>query len=511
MQASNNGMSGMNAASLQDMQQRILQQQQFRGQAQPVMGGATPNFGANVGPQQVAMLQRGANMNSNTAMSMMQQQQQQQQQAPQQHPGSNAMMAGNGGAPAANNTMFNGFPSAGMAGNVGGASPMDASSGSSARLMALAGMGGFGNKLTDPSSSTMQNMQVLLQHQQKVQQPQTMGVSMPQTPGAYTGQQHPTIPNVAAVARRMSEAGNAQNAQQLLFQRQLALSNQAPHGVAANNGGVPMQQHHVVSQGGVMPGALANAPGLQQPGPSNNMLQAHQQQLLQQMQQQQQAGGNVPVANMVHQMPQATNTGDMLGMMQQQMPGMQHLGNMTFNAGGATMGNQTMGMNSMDDGLRMHPQGMMRSSSSAMAPHNANAVHSHAMGTATDAQHMRFPQQMQQLVGDNTIQQMGQNTGLGGHHVANQFAVQQKLNTGMGDSSVNSFRSTTSQQVSLPIAGTQQQNPMQQTDQHKNFLDGSFAGGWQSNADLPDRRQVIYRILEVIKQMRPDSDQVSTK
>ena len=45
----------------------------------------------------------------------------------------------------------------------------------------------------------------------------------------------------------------------------------------------------------------------------------------------------------------------------------------------------------------------------------------------------------------------------------------------------------------------------------KSFLDGSFAGGWQSNADLPDRRRIIFSILEVIRQMRPDTNKISQK
>ena len=45
----------------------------------------------------------------------------------------------------------------------------------------------------------------------------------------------------------------------------------------------------------------------------------------------------------------------------------------------------------------------------------------------------------------------------------------------------------------------------------KSFLDGSFAGGWQSNADLPDRRRIIFSILEVIRHMRPDTNKISQK
>ena len=45
----------------------------------------------------------------------------------------------------------------------------------------------------------------------------------------------------------------------------------------------------------------------------------------------------------------------------------------------------------------------------------------------------------------------------------------------------------------------------------QSFLDGTFAGGWQSNADIPDRRRVIYSICKVIEQMRPDASKMSQK
>jgi hypothetical protein len=43
------------------------------------------------------------------------------------------------------------------------------------------------------------------------------------------------------------------------------------------------------------------------------------------------------------------------------------------------------------------------------------------------------------------------------------------------------------------------------------FLDGHFAGGWQSNADLPDRRQIIFSIIKVIERKRPDANRMSQK
>ncbi|KAL3806032.1 hypothetical protein ACHAXA_006869 [Cyclostephanos tholiformis] len=43
----------------------------------------------------------------------------------------------------------------------------------------------------------------------------------------------------------------------------------------------------------------------------------------------------------------------------------------------------------------------------------------------------------------------------------------------------------------------------------QNFLDGHFAGGWQSNADLPDRRRINFHIIKVIERMRPDANRMS--
>ena len=47
--------------------------------------------------------------------------------------------------------------------------------------------------------------------------------------------------------------------------------------------------------------------------------------------------------------------------------------------------------------------------------------------------------------------------------------------------------------------------------QHQSFLDGHFAGGWQSNADLPDRRRINFHIIKVIERMRPDANRMSQK
>jgi len=59
-------------------------------------------------------------------------------------------------------------------------------------------------------------------------------------------------------------------------------------------------------------------------------------------------------------------------------------------------------------------------------------------------------------------------------------------------------------------AKNESENPGAPSSQ-QSFLDGTFNGGWQSNADIPDRRRVIYSICKVIEQMRPDARQMSQK
>ncbi len=56
-------------------------------------------------------------------------------------------------------------------------------------------------------------------------------------------------------------------------------------------------------------------------------------------------------------------------------------------------------------------------------------------------------------------------------------------------------------------AGADQGEPVPE----QSFLDGHFAGGWQSNVDLPDRRQIIFSIIKVIERKRPDTNRMSQK
>lgn len=61
------------------------------------------------------------------------------------------------------------------------------------------------------------------------------------------------------------------------------------------------------------------------------------------------------------------------------------------------------------------------------------------------------------------------------------------------------------------IATSIDQNDASAAMLQRSFLDGRFAGGWQSNKDLPDRRKIIFHILDVIRLMRPDTSKMSNK
>jgi hypothetical protein len=110
----------------------------------------------------------------------------------------------------------------------------------------------------------------------------------------------------------------------------------------------------------------------------------------------------------------------------------------------------------------------------------------------------------------------------------NQSQNQNKMNASFNnmaafemDGSISSQRSANRQSQnkgipgnsSLDVSSTQLPGDKADdpTSNQKSFLDGSFAGGWQSNADLPDRRRIIFSILEVIRQMRPDTNKISQK
>ena len=108
---------------------------------------------------------------------------------------------------------------------------------------------------------------------------------------------------------------------------------------------------------------------------------------------------------------------------------------------------------------------------------------------------------VQDLFSNQNQDLIGQRRSTQGNHVVGNF--NNNMNAYDMDGSVSSQRSNSVNAVSV--------NKTDDEGNQKSFLDGSFAGGWQSNADLPDRRRIIFSILEVIRQMRPDTNKISQK
>ncbi len=399
------------------------------------------------------------------------------------------MMSAAGGMNANTNIMaINGNWNAMAPGNVS-QSPMDASSGSSARLMASMGVGGMGNfggntkGFVDTSSNSMQNMQVLFQQQQQAQ-------------AQKLAQQQPQVPNPVAAVRQISSSSaaqlgnpNAQSQQQMMLQRQLAGMQNHAQGL-----GVMQQQ-----QGNQMHG-VSNPQGSVTPSPE--FLQAQQQQMYQQMKQQQHG---------LPHMNASTNSNDMMGMMQQTsgMGNQQSVGMTGALSGGGLMTSRMHGQNSVES----VPQRL------AMGTFNDQQLRVSQMTMQDPSQlgpdSMR-QQQPQQLANQNLLlQQQEPQRFSGGGSVSSQQGSSHSytnspllgINPGLNDLSVRSQQNS----GNLRQDNTNNSQRTSGSSDQRAFLDGSFAGGWQSNADLPDRREVIFRILEVIRHMRPDTDRVSSK
>jgi hypothetical protein len=91
----------------------------------------------------------------------------------------------------------------------------------------------------------------------------------------------------------------------------------------------------------------------------------------------------------------------------------------------------------------------------------------------------------------------------------NPHSQQQEASISTNESTMRSMQASMS--MPTPMQNTNTQSGPDQNSSNKSFLDGRFAGGWQSNNDLPDRRKVIFSILEVIQQMRPETTNLSEK
>ncbi|KAL7567812.1 hypothetical protein ACA910_000563 [Epithemia clementina (nom. ined.)] len=577
MQSSQGG--GMGAASMQDMQrlQQQLAQAQYQRQQQAPGGAGTSNAqmigaGNSMNSQQFSgqfsssmpqSQNRGGPM-GNTGLAMMQQQQQNQLQQPTQQQGSGNGMQGSSGMA----SMFGSFGSVNQAllqGN--SSSPMDASSGSSARLMAMAGMNvnqmnssnmqGMANRPNSAmdSSSTMQNMQALMQQQQvqqaavqKNQLQNPMGFGM-QPQGQNSNQQmfnQSGSGSQSNLMMRSSEGGNQMNSQQMMLQQQLANLQQQMQG----------QQQNGVNQTAT---SRQGNPMMQSQTSSQNLLQQRQQQLLQQMQNQRRSSGMMN-QSMSHgglnTQQQGQDMNGNMGMMQQMMQQNNNNSSSSSNMGMSTSPQGGVGLTSMQNAqqnaalqgafvrgplteqqLRIRQQNILRASVEQQAM-NLDATQASQAGMPSVSAGVgsdHSTRSNSNIVGgssnNNSSSNMANdgNSYIGSGMDGSSGPQQQRISTmvrqsssqipeisgGLNDSSTHSHstRGGMSQQLQTQNAmnsSIQGVRTMGQQPQ-KSFLDGNFAGGWQSNADLPDRRKVIFSILEVIKQMRPNSNTTSTK
>ena len=520
--ASGGPAGGMNAASLREIQ-RLQQQMQYQRQA----GGSHPT--ASVGgmsaqhhiqsqpysqnPQYAAMQAqqqgRGTQM-GNTALAMM------------QHPsntgsGPNPMTGGSSNNAASIYGNWTGLQTQQNPSLTPGSS-MDASSGSSARLMAMAGMrmslgGNSGSAKMGgmmDQSSTMQNMQVLLQQQQqqaaqKGQMP--LGYAMQSQQAQQPSMMTKSIAGGASGMMPDATAGGATSTTpQFVLQQQLA---------------------NLSKQGVTTAAALQNATATSNPLLSthgSNILQAQQQQLLQQMQQR----GTVNPA-MLQQMASSFQQQDpntMGGM----MPSMaQHRTSLTGPGGQYGMSQQNqplMNRGSLNEQqLRIHQQNLLRQTSAGHHSVHSDTQESHKksktasqMSSAQNDQGMHSQSQghsslhgMQHEQGHSSMSGMQEQQG-----PDSMSGMQQRYSSGMrsNDRQTSGSAEESAMDRSQHSAGSSSHptpNPMSSDQAHGPFLDGSFAGGWQSNDDLPDRRRVIFSILEVIRQMRPDTSKMSNK
>jgi len=510
---------GMNGASLQEIQ-RLQQQMQYQRQA--AGGGSHPNASMGGMSAQHPMQSQSYSQNSqyaamqaqqqgrgtqmgNTALTMMQHRS--------SSSGPNPMTGGSSNAA----SMYGNWT--GLQGqqnpSVTAGSTMDASSGSSARLMAMAGMrmnlgggSGSGNMggMMD-QSSTVQNMQVLLQQQaaQKGQIPLGYATQSQQA------QQPSMIAGGAPGMMPDTTAGSTATTQQFLVQQQLAnLSNQG-----------------VTAAAGMQSASMAGNPLVSAHG--SNIFQAQQQHLLQQMQQR----GSVNPAMLQHmttslQDPSSVNA--MGGM----VPGMaQHRTSLTGASGRYGMSQQPqplMTQGSLNEHqLRIHQQNLLRQTSTGH-----HSVHSDSQESHERSNHSRRASQTSSVQNSRhgmRRESQGQSFSHDLPHHQRHSSMpnmhQQEEHASMSDMQQrhslmrHSSEHQTSGNVDESAMDRSQHsggsnrhptpNPMSSEQGHRPFLDGSFVGGWQSNDDLPDRRRVIFSILEVIRQMRPDTTKMSNK
>jgi hypothetical protein len=153
---------------------------------------------------------------------------------------------------------------------------------------------------------------------------------------------------------------------------------------------------------------------------------------------------------------------------------------------------QQMRTNPVEDGNRHVTQ-----------PHRTSGTMAQMAGAASNMKLMQSP--MSHMMQQQQLGNSGNNGDMMNATNTNNFAGQSGM---MGQG----FSSVPHREHGGGSGGFQEDAEQQQlSSEQMSFLDGRFAGGWQSNADLPERRRVIFSILEVIRQMRPDTTKLSNK
>jgi hypothetical protein len=546
MMQSSGGGNPMNAAQIARLQQQLAQYGRANpGQQQQMMN---PNMGGMANPQQQQQQQQqqlqqaymqqqqqlqqtqqnqhpqggmpqvrrnsqlaGMNNNSATALAMMQQQQQQ-------------VAAGNSQMANANmSSYWNALQNQ----NSGGA--MDASSASSAQLAALAGMNMGGNNVPAGQNNAA-NILLGNRTSQTQGQPQAQGMGgnqqvqqgMGQTTDATLLQQQ-----IAQLQRQLQQQQQQQPAQQQPQQNQ-AMGMQAggmDRRASNSSGSFPMQQQQLFQQ--------------MQQQMASGMIGQDAQQAMGMAAQQQKSMGNDQFSNMAAMMQGQNVSAQQMQSMQQNLRNSMSGGNaqamMAQGARGGTLNEQDlllqqqqllrnsgMSQSMQNDATKaqemflMNQQGNQgNSQADLMGQRRTSLQGMDPMGASINAQSQNAQSQ-------NAQSQNAQSQNAQSQNAQSQSAMNASFNNVSPfdmDNSISSQRSNHQQNKANRINPTLDvsagqlpgDKPDDPASNQKSFLDGSFAGGWQSNADLPDRRRIIFSILEVIRQMRPDTNKISQK
>ena len=203
-------------------------------------------------------------------------------------------------------------------------------------------------------------------------------------------------------------------------------------------------------------------------------------------------------------MPNAAQLKQQIAMLQRQLEQQQQSQNQAAMgmSGSMSSSNQSYGMQQQQQLFQQMQQQQMGGDQFSMA--------AMMQRQNTSMQQQRDSWQQQQLkIQNDVFEQQQNNNDLIGRR-SSVTSLDQSGNLGTTFNNFDMDGSTNSHRSSSLDTGSGDKPDESGTNQ-KSFLDGTFAGGWQSNADLPDRRRIIFSILEVIRQMRPDTNKISQK